>query len=155
MLVVDNTGVGRPLCDLLRREAKVSMRTVTFTAGESETQDGTFGFRVPKRDLMTALRLVIEGHRITVMPACPFRADLLTELQNIDFTIAERTGHDRYEAAPGFHDDMVMSLALAIWYAERPGSAAFDAWRHAQRERLARGPLEREMAIRRYSRSWR
>jgi len=135
ILVVDNTGVGRPFTDLLGHKAGISMRTVTFTSGESESQDGTYGHRVPKRDLMTALRLVIETHRITVMPTCPFRADLMTELQNIDFTIAERTGHDRYEAAPGFHDDLVMALALAIWWAERPSAAALDAWMHSVRRR--------------------
>ena len=154
MLVVDATGVGRPLCDLLRREARVSMRTVTFTSGESETRDGSFGFHTPKRDLMGALLLVIESRRITVLPSCPFRADLLAELQNIDFTISERTGHDSYAAAGSGHDDMTMALALAIWWAERPDAGA--AYAEAQRQRAARTPMERQAAIDRWTRhSWR
>jgi len=141
-LIVDNTGVGRPVTDLLRRRSPAPMRTVTFTGGKSESKDGPYGWKIPKRDLMAALRMVIQSQRIAVTPSCPFRDDLLAELQNIDFTISERTGHDSYAAAGGGHDDLVMALALAIWWASRPAGAALDAWLQVSRVRQARSPQQ-------------
>jgi hypothetical protein len=52
-LVVDATGVGRPVVDLLR-EARPGCRIlpVTITSGDAESVEGAY-YRTPKRDLVT------------------------------------------------------------------------------------------------------
>lgn len=142
MLVVDASGVGAAVVDFLRSATTAQMRTVVFTGGDAESKDGSQGFRVPKRDILAPLRMVIDDGRITVAPDCPFQEDLRDQLKNMEYKIAERSGHDTYAAAGGGHDDCVMALALATWWASRTTGAAFDAWMQVSKERLERTPQE-------------
>src|SRR3954447_17436204 len=59
-LVVDATGVGNPVVDLLR-QAKLpcSLVPVTITSGDRETSD-TRGYGVPKRDLIVGLQVAFQ-----------------------------------------------------------------------------------------------
>jgi hypothetical protein len=58
--IVDATGVGKPVVDLLRATKPASrVIPVTITGGDQESSDGS-GYRVPKRDLITGLQVVIE-----------------------------------------------------------------------------------------------
>lgn len=60
-LVVDETGVGAPVVDVLRRSGTgCRLWPVTITGGDREqvTKDG---YRVPKRDLVVGLQLLVEG----------------------------------------------------------------------------------------------
>jgi hypothetical protein len=70
-LVVDATGVGRPVVDLLRRaQLPCRLMAVTITAGDRETLDsGTW--RVPKRDLITGLLVLLQREEIDICGTCP------------------------------------------------------------------------------------
>ena len=136
MIVLDATGVGRPVWDMLRARTGVAIRAVVFTAAEAETQPEYNVHRVPNRDLVTSVEVVLQRRCLEVVPDCPLQADLNAELAAFDFSISARTGHDRYEAAAGSHDDLVMALGLALWWAERPSPV--DAWVEACRRRVAR-----------------
>jgi hypothetical protein len=58
-LVVDATGVGRPVVDLLR-EARTGCRIlpVTITGGDAESVEGGY-YRTPKRDLVTGVQVLL------------------------------------------------------------------------------------------------
>src|SRR5437762_13335807 len=70
-LVVDATGVGRPVVDLLRRAGlPCRLMPVTITAGDKETSDsGTW--RVPKRDLITGLLILLQREEIDICGHLP------------------------------------------------------------------------------------
>ncbi|MGH7608316.1 MAG: hypothetical protein ACREOD_00005, partial [Candidatus Dormibacteria bacterium] len=105
-----------------------SLRAVIFTAAESETQPEYSVHRVPKRDLVQSLEIVLQGHRVETVPDCPLQEDLRAELSAFDFSISA-SGHDRFEGARGSHDDLVMALCLAIWWGERSGASdGFAEW---------------------------
>lgn len=134
-IVLDSTGVGRPVVDMLKRRTSVPLRAITFTSGEHEVHPSYNVHRVPKVDLVTALETVLQGRRLEVVPDCPLQAELAAELGAFDFAMSAR-GHATFEAQSGSHDDLVMALCLAVWWGERPD--AVEAWIEFQRRRLTR-----------------
>lgn len=124
-LVVDETGVGAGVVDLLK-ERGLSPRCVTITGGDQVTRDGAAGFRVPKRDLVTAVALVLEQRRLTVPASLPHAETLRAELGNFRVKV-NLAGHDAYGAGAewrdGAHDDLVLAVALAVWYGENQTSS--------------------------------
>ncbi|MHB8611196.1 MAG: hypothetical protein ACYDAL_02045 [Candidatus Dormibacteraceae bacterium] len=130
LIVVDVTGVGKPIFDMLRRRCRVPLRGITFTAASDEISPHPHQIRVPKRDLVTALEVVLEGRRLHTHPHIALAEDLRAELQAFEVNLSAR-GHDSYEAARGKHDDLVMALCLAVWWGSRrgQGSAFIEAWR--------------------------
>ena len=65
-LVVDATGVGKPVVDLLRAiRPQCRVVPVVITGADQEGSDGSV-YRVPKRDLMTGLQVVISQRRLEI-----------------------------------------------------------------------------------------
>lgn len=116
-LIVDATGVGRPVADLLRL-AKLEPIIVTIHGGDSVSAESG-GFRVPKRDLVSSLQLLFQSGRLRIAEGLPMAQSLVQELLNFRVRINLKTAHDSYEAwREGQHDDLVLAVALAAWYAE-------------------------------------
>jgi hypothetical protein len=151
-IVIDATGVGRPIVDMLRARTRTSVLAVTFTGGASETETDPYTSRVPKRDLVTALEVVLQGRRLHAVPGLSLVEDLRAELSHFEVNISSR-GHDTYDGASGKHDDLVMALCLATWAATRGSSA--ETWINVSRRWLDRArsrqhgsldaPLTREL----------
>jgi hypothetical protein len=88
---------------------------------------------VPKRILAGAVQRVLHEGRLRIGAALPFAHALTGELQNFRVKLNER-GHDSYGAGPagddwregGEHDDLVLALALATWWAE--AKAVVEIW---------------------------
>ncbi len=124
-LVVDATGVGRPVVDLLREALGAERRRVhpvTITGSGAATA-GTFGHRVPKRDLVLSLKVLLESKRLAFAGSLPETATLIRETLAFQVKITA-AANDTYGAwREGAHDDLVLSVALAAWYAERKGRA--------------------------------
>ena len=80
-LVVDETGVGRPVVDMFKQAGQAPI-PVTITAGFAPKYDPADGsYTVPKRDLVTTVAVLLEQRRLLIPPSLPL-ADLLTrELQ--------------------------------------------------------------------------
>ena len=115
-LVVDATGVGAPVVDLLRREG-LSPVAVTITGGDTVTRDGT-AYRVPKRDLVSRLQVLLQSGRLKIADAIPDARLLVEELLAFRVKITV-TAHDTYEPwRERAHDDLVLAVALACWYGE-------------------------------------
>ena len=134
-IVLDSTGVGEPVKDMLRHRTSIQLRAITFTGAEKATQAGTFDWNVPKIDLVTALEVVMQTRRLECVPDCPLQQDLSAELSTFDFSISDR-GHASFEASAGKHDDLVLALCLAVWWGERPDQGA--AYVEFVRQRLGR-----------------
>jgi hypothetical protein len=133
-IVLDSTGVGRPIVDMLKRRTSISLHAVTFTSGEHEVQPAYNTHRVPKVDLVTSLETVLQSRRLEVVPDCPLQPELAAELSAFDFALSAR-GHATFDAQSGSHDDLVMALCLAVWWLAKPDP--IEAWIEAQRRRLA------------------
>lgn len=118
VLVVDYTGVGRPIVDLLRK-AETYPVAVSITGGTAVTTPGARTFGVPKRDLVAALQVGLQSGRLKIAAGLKEAAVLTAELVNFRMK-QTTTGQDTYEAwREGQHDDLVLAVAIAIWYGER------------------------------------
>jgi hypothetical protein len=117
-LVVDATGVGRPVIDLFNN-ARLRPVAVTIMGGSTVTEEKSRVFRVPKRDLVINLQVLFQQGRFRIADALPDSQTLLNELINFKVKITT-SAHDTYEAwREGIHDDLVLSVALAAWYGQR------------------------------------
>ena len=107
VLVVDGTGVGVAVVDLLRKEQLPSwLRPVTITGGSVETQrDGFCG--VPRSHLMGGLRASFESGEVRIASKSKHSEALITELLDL---------RDRGTKST---DDLVFALALARWAAAK------------------------------------
>lgn len=118
-LVLDHTGVGRPITDMLR-DRGLRPAAVTITAGERAHPDGMGGWRVPKKDLVAVMQRLLQERRLKIAPALPFAETLVQELLNFRVKINRATGNDSYGAwRERDHDDLVLAVACAVWYGER------------------------------------
>ena len=117
---VDKTGVGAPVVDMLyEADLLCSIVPITITGGQ-EVHSDKGEYTVPKRDLASTLQVLLQTRRLKFAARLQFRDVLERELQNFKVKINVATGHDSYEAwREGDHDDLVLSLALAVWHAGR------------------------------------
>ena len=116
-LIIDATGVGAPVVDMFQR-AKVRPVAVTITCGFEVTPVSGREFRVPKRDLVSTLRLLFDDQRLQIAEGLPDAKVLVDELLNFRLKVSD-AGHDTYEPwREGEHDDLVLATALAAWYGE-------------------------------------
>ncbi len=120
-LVVDGTGVGRAVVDMLT-QARLPVTAITITGGDAVTREGR-DFRVPKRDLASVTQVLLQMGRLKIDKTLLEASVLIAELQAFKYAITA-SGHTRFgndvaswrEAA---HDDLVLATAVACWYGER------------------------------------
>ena len=118
VVVADTTGVGLPVFEMLKGAGVTGLRGVTIHSGDAVSRDGAI-HRVPKRDLVSTLQVLFQSGRLQIADGLAEGAILRHELQSFKAKINIATGHDSYEAwREGDHDDLVLSLAMACWYAE-------------------------------------
>ena len=97
---------------------------VTITAGRATTfSDGIW--HVPKRDLLRPLVTSLEGDRLRIASRIPDAAALQRELRAFQRTLGGG-GHVKFEGK-GEHDDLVIAVALALWWAKRLAVASVAA----------------------------
>ena len=114
-LVVDATGVGAPVVEMLR-SAGLSCRVtaVTITSGGQANGRGE-DWHVPKQDLMTHLRLLLEERQLKISRKLSETGALVKEL--LDIKLWQGFGGRMGMGAEGSgeHDDLAMAVALACW----------------------------------------
>lgn len=92
-LIVDNTGVGQPVTDMLRRSGIDCLLTpITITAAY-------------RRDLLSKLELALEQGRLKISRHVDAAAPFREELQNLR------------RLSSSHHDDLVFAAALSLWRA--------------------------------------
>jgi hypothetical protein len=120
-LIVDATGLGLPLIQELKRQ-KLPVTGITITAGHDVTVTSSASnmFNVPKNHLVSALVLLFQSGKIKISSELKLAKVLQEELQSFGYKINKKTTTTTYEAmTESVHDDLVISLALAVWFANR------------------------------------
>lgn len=118
-LVVDQTGVGRPVVDMLRKAGHRALTAVSIHGGEASSREGS-DWRVPKRELVSVLQVLLQTDRLAVAASLPHAQTLTREMLAFKVTFS-KTGHDSYgnDWRENAHDDLVLAVALAAWVGER------------------------------------
>jgi hypothetical protein len=123
MLVVDYTGVGRAVgdmfCDAFEKGITCRYCPITITGGHTISPANAGGFNVPKKELVSALQVVMQTRRLRIAPTLPEAELLVKELQNfrVKITLAANESFEAWRE--GQHDDMVLATALATWAGEQ------------------------------------
>jgi hypothetical protein len=117
-LVIDFTGVGRPVFDMFVYSG-IWPTGVLITGGTAETRDG-MTCSVPKLTLVSRLQALLHEGRLKILRELEEAETLVRELQDfrVEFTGA---GHLTFNARSGKHDDLVLALAIAVWRAHGGG----------------------------------
>lgn len=116
-LVVDQTGVGAPVVDLFER-AGLEPVGVLIHGGDRASNEGK-SWRVPKRDLIGVLQVLLQTERLKVAGKLKLGPVLSQEMLNFRVKIDPMTAHESYSAwREEDHDDLVLSVALAAWWGE-------------------------------------
>jgi hypothetical protein len=119
-LAVDQTGVGRPVIDLLRGSPlKAKLCPITITGGHKATPDDRGGWLVPKKELVSTLQVLLQARRLKVADALPEAATLVQELMTFQVKITPSANEIFGVWREGQHDDLVLAVAVACWMAER------------------------------------
>lgn len=113
-LVIDGTGVGRPVCDMFVN-AGLNPIAVTITGGDAVTRDGSY-YRVPKRDLVGAVQATLQEKRLKFAESLPLAGTLIDEMLAFKVKITDNA-HDTYGSwREGTHDDLILSVMMAVWW---------------------------------------
>jgi hypothetical protein len=124
-LVVDQTGVGRPVFESVRDAGLgAAVRGLTVTAGHAAAPDERGGWLVPKKDLVGVLQVLLQEKRLKVAQTLEHARTLTAELHQFQLK-AVPLKPDALEWRERPHDDLVLAVASAAWCAERPGPAFF------------------------------
>jgi hypothetical protein len=128
-LIIDETGVGRPVADLFVYSG-ISPVRVQITAGTAETREGVRYF-VPKLVLVSRLQALLHQGLLKIKKSLPEAEVLVRELQ--DFRVQyTATGNLTFNAREGRHDDLVLAVAVACWRAygdAMPFAGLFEYYR--------------------------
>lgn len=95
-IIIDSTGVGDPISDDIQREGLL-VEDYKLT-------------NKSKKNIIDKLSIYIEQKRITI----PNITEIINELQAFGYVMTD-AGNVKYSAPQGLHDDIVISLALAVW----------------------------------------
>jgi hypothetical protein len=137
-VVVDQTGIGRPVVDLMRQgKRSVWSEPVTITGGHVETVSEDGSYHVPKKVLVSCLQLILQSRRLNVARSLPEASLLVRELQQFQVKITEAANETFGALGQGQHDDLVIALALACWLAEKNVGGPFEV----SEDRSWRSPL--------------
>jgi hypothetical protein len=119
-LIVDATGVGSPVVENLINYMHLPAQSVIITGGESARQMEDGVYHVSKSNLVTALMDIVQRKRLKILDGVKDAEAFFQQLDVFGYTVNRETGNLSYEAAVAkVHDDLVISTALALWYAER------------------------------------
>ena len=114
-LVIDATGVGRAVADLFNDCGRAVTR-ITITGGDHVHREGR-EYRVPKSDLASTAQALLQTDRLQFSARVPLTGLLMGELKDFRVKVSDN-GHTRFEHREGAHDDLVLALAMAAWFAE-------------------------------------
>ena len=145
-LVVDATGVGAPVVELLRAAGLGGRLTaVTITGGE-RAHGRSEEWYVPRRELLTGLEVLLESKRLKICGRLAETGRLVREFTSLRLSGKSGQKADRRRDGDGCegpagdaagcalggksaeHDDLVMALGLACWRA-KGGKSGFGTRR--------------------------
>lgn len=117
--IMDMTGVGAPVLEGIKRR-RVRIIGVNLTSGMIESNPEPDQYNVPKASLTTTLLRTAQMGRFKGYDSMEYWADLTSELQSFGYKMNPETSNITYESLDEkVHDDLVISVALPIWFGER------------------------------------
>jgi hypothetical protein len=124
-LVVDQTGVGPPVTRLLRERVLTFCSVVVTASGGAGPGKGAY--RVPKRDLVSALEVSLQTGMLQVAEGLRLWGLLREEMLNFHRKVVLKTAHDTLEHwRESESDDLVLAVCLACWGASKPRQQLFS-----------------------------
>lgn len=121
-VLVDYTGVGRPVFDMFAgRYALRRAQGVVITGGRETTRHGP-GWSVPKGELVSKLQALFHAGELRIASSLPDAAVLMRELQDFRVRYSD-AGNATFSAREGAHDDLVLALSLGVFGLSRPEPA--------------------------------
>jgi hypothetical protein len=134
VLLVDKTGVGAAVLDAFEHSG-IRPTAITIHGGSTVSDDPQRrGYRVPKRDLVSAVQVLLQNGRLKIAASLPESDTLKRELLSFRVKVNPATAHDSYEHwREGDHDDLVLATAMACWF--REASYAMVEAHYAEKER--------------------
>ncbi|MDQ7822057.1 MAG: hypothetical protein RDV48_04600 [Candidatus Eremiobacteraeota bacterium] len=115
VLVIDGTGVGAAVEDILRAW-RLPLISVKIHGGNNVIRKRG-EIHVPKKDLVLSLQAAFSGGRLLVSREHLEHQAFLQELQSFKVKINPRTRRATFNGE-GAHDDLVLSVALAVYIGE-------------------------------------
>jgi hypothetical protein len=112
-LIVDATGVGQPVVDMLKARSLYPI-ALTITGGTTVTKTDQWTVTVPKRDLVFSSVALLESKRLRWAQAIPEIPIMERELRSFEMKYS-KAGNELFEAERREHDDLVLALAMATW----------------------------------------
>ena len=123
-LVVDETGVGRPVVELLA-QLGLHPHGITIASGGNATLAEPMHVHVPKRDLVGGAQVCLQNRILRIGKDLPHAELLVRELLAFRAKISE-AGHDTYAAwRERDHDDLVLAASMAVWFAREAFAYAY------------------------------
>jgi hypothetical protein len=114
-LVLDATGVGRPVVDMFTK-AGFKPVAITISGGQEPVNHGSRRWSVPRTTLLMGLRTAFEGGELMVNSNQPEAELLKREMGNLAPHYSP-AGNLTFQHRVGQHDDLTLSLAQGIWWA--------------------------------------
>lgn len=118
-VLVDYTGVGRPVFDMFAGRRLLRMAQGVVITGGREVSGNRAGWSVPKGELVSKLQALLHAGDLRIAASLPDAAVLARELQDFRVRFTE-AGNATFNAREGAHDDLVLALALAVFGLSRP-----------------------------------
>jgi hypothetical protein len=113
-LLIDATGVGEALVDHL--SCGLPVIPVILTPGDRVSRRRG-RLHVPKPHLVRTLASLLEDGKLAIAARLPLAAVLRRELETFELRLRPTRHLAAGAFAAGAHDDLVIALALAAWYA--------------------------------------
>lgn len=114
-LVIDETGVGRAVGDIFDA-AGLRPNRVTITAGLETTKHGAWAWHVSKTQLISGLDARLHTGELRIAAGISEAGTLHDELKDFRRHVSA-AGRNTWSARTGAHDDLVLSVAIALWFA--------------------------------------
>lgn len=108
-LAIDATGVGAPVVELFRKGLRSArILSIALTSGQAPSKNSAGDLLLPRRDLLSNLRILLETKALKIPTGLHIHDDLLAEVAELE------------DAPTARHDDLAFALALAAWAATHP-----------------------------------
>jgi hypothetical protein len=114
-LLVDATGVGKSVVDLLRMARLNCTIAPAVVTGGVDEQRGAGYYHVPKRDLITGLVVALQSGKLQIARGMENGAELQAEMAGIQVKVTPQGNEQFASWREGAHDDLVFAVALSCW----------------------------------------
>ena len=117
-LVIDETGVGRAVADIFN-DAGMTPERISITAGNESSWVGAHRWHVAKTILISTVDAMLHTGKLRFAAALSEADAIRDELLDFRRKLSD-AGRASYAARTGQHDDLVLAVAIACWWAARP-----------------------------------